>query len=191
MADLDVWICYGPEVGDDTFVPWTKEAINSLSTELRHDIQGYELGQVPRDKIDCSDQSSTFYNVEEWLEKNYIIRDHEHYMIIVKCDIDVATGAGGSKYKVSKPGPRDWFSGYAAISIVNQGVNGFLNNPFIQYDGERGYKATVVHEICHTLFTNADDGNSYLYCSNPTQSECIGHVCGTAYGDGDISPMLF
>ena len=191
MADLDIWICYGPEVADETFVPWTKEAINNLSTQLEHDIQPYVLGQVPREKIDCSDRSSTFYNVEEWLEKNYVIRDYEHYILIVKCDVSLAIGAGYSKYNVSQPGRRDWFSGYAAISIVNQGINGFLNNPFIQYDGKRGYKATVIHEICHTLMTNRDDGNGHLYCPEPTQYECREHVCGTAYSDGNISPMLF
>lgn len=187
MADVYVWIHRGPNVGN-SYRTYADEAISHLDNQLSVSISGTELGEVPNWVTDCSDQADSLSNYEQWVENNYTTYDHEHYMLIMRCDLGDDIGAGGGSHNVSEPGPREYFNSQAAVSVVNQGIDGFLDYAST-YNGVAGFKATVIHELCHSL---SHSNTTLSNCSSTGESnEVDEHACGEVDSSQACSPMLF
>ena len=187
MADVEVWIHRGPNVSLD-YAEYADDAIEQLDNQLSVNIGSTVLGEVPDSVTNCWDQQDTLMSYEEWVESNYTTYDNEHYMLVVQCDMGADIGAGGSAYDVGENAARHYFNSQAAVSVINQGVDGFLDSTSV-YNGLRGYKATAIHELCHTL---ADSDIWLDYCSD-TSEDHIGdeHACGEVDSNQACSPMLF
>ncbi len=206
-------------MSDMTVVIWTEEAVSNKEGWLRaaHDAVGKLEDQLDVE-IDTWMPSSNpdlwspfipdvsqpdswdwiLKNFGEYVEDNWDVEDTEYHLILID-ELGTDPGAGYTKGDVNDgPNPfQDWGlnTSMAAIGGVNVAVKAYENR-FKPYGGHgsKAFKATVMHEILHSLsgYNGIGDENRPARPCDESNGD-LDHSLGGIYTWDDphsVSPFL-